>query len=159
MKLNPRIPLSDKFQSRIAAQAIVYHGFDMSKAVAELRPDIKYRSSFGQKLMAEPAVLNEIEVIMDRTENNAQKFLKLMWEWLEGPDASNPMDKAPTEKRLTAARILAKGYISEKKGGEKDAPSKPMVIEGLGEGVTALTGDPADSSKGVIEEKDPRKVV
>jgi hypothetical protein len=36
MRLNPSLPLSDSFQARLAAQAILRNQFDMKKAVAEL---------------------------------------------------------------------------------------------------------------------------
>ena len=54
----------------------------MKKAVAELRPDITQWRSFGQRLLAEPAVQHKLEMIMRRGDRNAQKFLKLMWDWL-----------------------------------------------------------------------------
>ncbi len=149
MKLNPSIPLTDKFQSRIAAQAIVYHGFNMKLAVAELRPDIRSWRAFGARMMEVQEVRNEIGVIMDRTENDGQKFLKKMWDWLNDESEG----KEQNERRQTAARILAKGYIREKD--PKDAPAhKPMVIEGLEEGVGNLTGEAP-----VVGEKDPRKVM
>jgi hypothetical protein len=37
MRLNPSLPLSDSFQARLAAQAILRNQFDMKEAVAELR--------------------------------------------------------------------------------------------------------------------------
>lgn len=156
MRLNPKLPLSHEFQARIAAQAIVSHGFNMKRAVAELRPDLKCYNIFGAKLLDEPAVRHEIEVIMNRTERNAQKFLKLMWDWLENEGVETEvangqkvklLSKSDVEMKQTAARILAKGYINEK-GAEKQ-PSKPMVIEGLGSDVTNLVGEAstADSKK------------
>jgi hypothetical protein len=146
MRLNPSLPLSDEFQSRIAAQAIVFHGFNMKLAVAELRPDIKGYRAFGSKLLSEPAVLQEIQIIMNRTERNSQRFLQKMWDWLEAADVVEGGDKkSVNELRCTAARILAKGYISEKK--QPDVPSKPMVIEGLGPGVENLVSEPVDSRK------------
>jgi hypothetical protein len=118
VKLNPKIDISDKFQSRIAAQALVYHGFDLKKAVAELRPDLKTYASFGARLLACEEVQKEISIIMNRTERNAQKFADLMWDWTEkellpGPDGE--ISRADIDLKLTGARILAKGYITDKK--------------------------------------------
>ncbi|SRR5882672_2959386 len=134
MRLNPKIPLSDKFQARLAAQALVRNGFNLQATVKELRPDIVNIKKFGQTIMKESAVQYEVEKIMNRTENDAKKFLKMMWGWAEKLDgvlnSETPVtaDKATVEAGLSAARILAKGYINEK------APAvelKPMIIEGL----------------------------
>lgn len=134
--------------ARIAAQSIVFCQFDPKRVVAELRPDIKCYRPFFAKLMDEMAVRREIEIIMSRTERDATKFLKLMWDWLEAePPSTQPgvtfIDKSLTERQLTAARILAKGYISEKKDAQQ--PAKPIVIEGLSEGMTNLVGPPLPS--------------
>jgi hypothetical protein len=136
MRLNPSLPLSDTFQARLAAQAILRNQFDMKKAVAELRPDIKQWRSFGQRLLAEPAVQHKLEIIMCRGDRNAQKFLKLMWDWLEAPP--DAQDKSVTERRLSAARILAKGYIREK--GPSETDYKPLVVDGMEEGLVNLVG-------------------
>ncbi len=136
MRLNPKLALSNAFMARIAAQSIVYRQFDPKRVVADLRPDIKCYRAFFAKLMDEPAIRHEIGVVMNRTENNAQKFLKLMWNWLEAaPDAD---DKSVTEQRLTAARILAKGYISDKQ--QPAAPARPFVVDGMDAGINNLTG-------------------
>jgi len=116
MRLNPSLPLSDSFQARLAAQAILRNNFDMKKAVAELRPDIKQWRAFGQRLLAEPAVRHKIEIIMRREDKNAQKFLDTLWGWQERLDVSMKSDgvvptRAEMEAGLTAARILAKGYL------------------------------------------------
>ena len=118
MRLNPSLPLSDAFQARLAAQAILRHSFNMKLAVAELRPDIKKWRTFGQKLLAEPAVQHKIEIIMRRGDRNAMKFLDILWEWLDHLDAAMKTDgavptRAEMEAGLTAARILAKGYLAE----------------------------------------------
>src|ERR1700675_3605449 len=112
MRLNPSLPVSDSFQARLAAQAILRHSFNMKLAVAELRPDIKQWRAFGQRLLAEPAVQHKLEIIMCRGDRNAQKFLKLMWDWLEAPpDAQN---KSVTEQRVSAAKVFAQAYMREK---------------------------------------------
>jgi hypothetical protein len=136
MRLNPSLPLSDPFQARLAAQAILRNQFYMKKAVAELRPDIKQWRSFGQKLLAEPAVQHKLEIIMCRGDRNAQKFLKQMWDWLEAPDAQ---DKSVTKQRLSAARILAKVYIRAKGPAEVETPT--MHVEGMEEGMVNLVGE------------------
>lgn len=145
MKLNPKIPISDKFQSRIAAQAIVYYQFNPKSVVAVLRPDLKCYRPFFAKLMDEPAVRDEIEAIMSRTERNATKFLKTLWDAIElyesyiNDPTKGPPPKHVTEVAQSAMRLLARGYVSEKS--PRDPAQKPMVIEGLGEGLANLTGE------------------
>jgi hypothetical protein len=146
MRLNPSLPLSDPFQARLAAQAILRNHFDMRKAVAELRPDIKQWRAFGQRLLAEQTVRHKIEIIMRREDKNAQKFLDTLWGWLERLDTSMKTDgvvptRAEMEAGLTAARILAKGYLAEMKS-EPSTSRSPMVIEGLdSQGIQNLTGE------------------
>lgn len=138
MRLNPKIPLSDSFQARIAAQCILRNQFDPKRVVSELRPDIKCYGPFFAKLMDEPAVRHELEVIMNRTERNSTKYVKMLWDWLE---AENPEGTKETEEnRRTAARLLGKAYI-DTKGRVAETVQKPMVIEGLEEGLANLTGD------------------
>src|SRR2546427_828916 len=159
MKLNPKIPLSDKYQSRIAALAIVSHGFDMKRVVRELRPDLKCYNHFGAKLLEEPMVRFQIEYIMNDSKNDAKKFLKglwnaidLYWSYLNDPE-KGPPPKHVTEVAQTAMRLLGRGYIREK-GGPTDTPAvKPMVIEGLGEGIQNLTGNAP------VTATDPKKVM
>ncbi len=125
MRLNPSLQLSDSFQARLAAQAILRNQFDMKKAVAELRPDITQWRSFGQRLLAEPAVQHKLEIIMRRGDRNAQKFLKLMWDWLTfdgqeieiadtngGVRKVKVITKGEHKQKMTAARVLAKGYLA-----------------------------------------------
>jgi hypothetical protein len=129
MRLNPSLPLSDSFQARLAAQAILRNLFDMKEAVAELRPDIKQWRSFGQRLLAEPAVQHKIEIILRRGDRNALrnalKFLKQMWDWLtfEGHEIEiadknggvrkvKVMTKGEHKQKMTAARVLAKVYLA-----------------------------------------------
>src|SRR5438045_736190 len=138
MRLNPKIPLSNGFQARIAAQEIVFRSFNMKEVVKALRPDLKQHNAFAVKLMDEPQVRLEIQKIMDRTENNATKFVKRMWEWMDAPPDETGMNKEVAENRRTAARILAKGYISEKK--VETAPAKPVFVDGMESGLANLTG-------------------
>jgi len=143
MQLNPKLPLHDRFQARLAAQAIVRNLFDPRRTVAELRPDLRTYSHFFAKLLDTPEVQHEVEKIMNRTERNAARFLDKMWDWLE---ADSVGDKDVAENKRTAARILAKGYISEK--ASKDAPTQPMRIEGLdGDALDKLTAAPVQREK------------
>lgn len=73
---------------------------------------------------------------MSKPERNPERFMELMWEWIEveGVDLS----KSQVEMKQTAARILAKGYISDRK---PDAPARPMHVDGLDEGMSSLTGE------------------
>lgn len=78
----------------------------------------------------------EMEKIMSRKDRDATKFVNLMWDWLEAPDEGDNA-KAANERRVSAARILAKGYINEKR---PDAPSRPLAVDGMSEGLDNLTG-------------------
>lgn len=155
MRLNPAIPISERFQARIAAQSICFHSFNMKEAVAELRPDIKGWRTFGAKLLAEPAVLHEVEKIMNRTDRNASKFIDMNWEILEkfhkAIVSNEPVPKELAEAGLNSNRILAKGYITEK-GPVREQTTK-FHVEGIGEGMAALVGDATpvpDKSKKVM---------
>lgn len=145
MRLNPSLPLSDSFQARLAAQAILRNQFEMKKAVAELRPDIKQWRSFGQRLLAEPAVQYKIEVIMNREDRNAQKFLASLWSAIELYESyttdptKGPPPKNVTEVAQTAMRLLARGYIRGK--GPSETDPKPYVVEGMEEGMVNLVGE------------------
>lgn len=147
MRLNPKIPISDGFQARIAAQSILSNQFDPKRTVAELRPDLKCYRPFFAKLMDEPAVQCEVQKIMDRTERSAREFLDTLWEWLERLDATMETDGAPPTRAeidagLTAARLLGKVYLPQLMRSEPAAFQSPLVIEGLGdELVKNLTGD------------------
>jgi hypothetical protein len=126
-------PITSRSEARLAAQAIVRNKFVATATCEELQIGVATYA----KLAADPLVQHEVEKILNRTERNASRFLDLMWDWMEA-DAGD--DKLAAERKVSAARILAKGYISE-----KSAPKelKPMVIEGL-EGANAianLTGD------------------
>jgi hypothetical protein len=145
MRLNPSLPLSDSFQARLAAQAILRHSFNMKLAVAELRPDIKQWRSFGAKLLAEPAVQYKIEVIMNREDRNVQKYVASLWSAIElyesyiHDPSKGPPPKNVTEVAQTAMRLLARAYIREK--GPADIEPKPMVVDGMEEGLVNLVGE------------------
>lgn len=121
-----------------------------------MRPELTKvaAGTYARRVMQDPMVQAEVEVIMNRTERNAKKFLDLMWDWLEhegdevevGPEKRKVkvLTKGAQEQKVTAARILAKGYISEK----PEAPEwKPMVIEGLGNAVGNLIGESVPQKK------------
>ena len=154
MRLNSSLPLSDSYQARLAAQAILRNQFDMKKAVAELRPDIKQWRSFGQRLLAEPAVQHKIEIIMRRGDRNAQKLIDTLWGWLNRLDVGMKTDgavptRAEMEAGLTAARLLAKGYVAEMKS-EQSSSRPPLLFEGLdSDALQNLTGETfaVDTSK------------
>src|ERR1700694_4412643 len=142
------MPLSDSFQARLAAQSILRNQFDMKKAVAELRPDIRQWRAFGAGLLDESAVQHKIEVIMNKEDRNAQKYLASLWKAVElyesyvDDPTKGPPPKHVVEVAQTAMRLLGRGYINETK--DDDAPFKPFIIEGLtAEGIANLTGAPA----------------
>lgn len=87
---------------------------------------------------------------VERQDGRIEKFLKKMWEWLDSEEPG----KEANERRQTAARILAKGYIREKGQKEDERDTAPMVIQGLGDGIQNLTGETP-----VEAETDPKKVV
>lgn len=155
MKKGPTLPITNRFEGRQIAQCIVRNKFNMSKVTMELYDlgDITYgtlgNGTLGHQLLREPAVMIELGVIMDRTQKSADTFLDKMWKWLN----DDTEGKEFNERRMTAARILAKGYIREKGPGDtKDV--KPLMIEGLSEGIGNLTGETP-----VTAEKDPKKVM
>ena len=130
MRIPGKLPLT-RPQYRAAAQEIITAGWNVRTAAKALGVSTR----FVNTLLDDPALKHEIEAIMNRTERNATKFLDIMWNWLE--DAT-PDDKAANERKVAAARILARGYISEK---AEKPESKPFVIEGLDGGLSNLTGE------------------
>lgn len=131
--MNPKLPIG--LQARLVAQAIVESGFNLSKAVRQLRPELKCGATYGAKLLDDPCVLREIDSIMNRTERNSTKYVKMLWDWLE---AENPDGlKDVEENRRTAARLLGKSYLDPRKA--TDAPLKPFHVDGQEEGIDALT--------------------
>jgi hypothetical protein len=149
VKLNPSLPLSDPYQARLAAQAILRNQFDMKRAVAELRPDIRQWRAFGARMLAEPIIQDKIEVIMTRQDRNAQKFVAMNWEVWEKLHAKLIANEKPErellEGGLNANRVLAKGYINEKK--PADAPLRPYYVEGQDEWLYNMTGLEIDKPK------------
>lgn len=153
MKFPFYFPITDRIFARKIAALFVKNECNMARAVEELAPGLANPYAVSVKLMTEPAVRYEIGVIMDRVERKegrAETFLKKMWEWLEAPPDGT---KETEENRRTAARIMAKGYIREKGQVEED-DKKPMIIQGLGDGIENLTGETP-----VAAETDPKKVV
>jgi biotin-(acetyl-CoA carboxylase) ligase len=147
--LDPNLPLTDPRTARMAAETIVCCGFNATRAARELRPDLKAHRAFAHRLMREPLVLKEIERIMEKPERNAQKFTELMWNWLEVEGTEQEigngqkvrlLSKSDVEMKQTAARILARGYISEKK--PLGPPERPMVNFDLGNEISNLTEVP-----------------
>jgi hypothetical protein len=145
------MPLWDPFQARLAAQAILRNQFDMKKAIAELRPDIREWRAFGARLLDEPAVQHKIEVIMNKEDRNAQKYLASLWKAIElyesyiDDPTKGPPPKHVVEVAQTAMRLLGRGYINETKA--DDAPFKPFIIEGITPELRlALTGEPAPAA-------------
>lgn len=85
--------------------------------------------------MDEPAVRHELEVIMNRTERNSTKYVKMLWDWLEAPVDER---KDTEENRRTAARLLGKAYLDPRK--PPDAPANPLHVDGMEDGLSNLTG-------------------
>lgn len=149
--LDPAVPLTDIRAARMAAEAIVLYGLNYERAARDLRPDLTTRGQqnyFALKLRKSRHVKRALEKLMSTPERNATKFLDIMWNWLEAPPSESPLDKTAHEQRLTAARVLARGYINEKAA---DKPTgAPMVLDIGNEGVAALTGEkvtPIDSKR------------
>lgn len=135
MRLSRDADLNERFPARLAAQALLRNGLDYVAAAKELRPDIKTHQKLIREMKESAQVTHELEKIMDRKDRTAQRYLDVIWDWLE----ASGDDKFTNERKCTAARILAKGYISEKDH-KKEAANNTFHIEGLGD-TSALTGD------------------
>lgn len=149
MPLSPKLPITDRNVARRAAQLTVTAGFDAAAVGAEMRPELGRAGAtqYARRVMADEMVQAEIGVIMSRTERNATKFLEHMWNWLEDEGTEVEMGngtkvkmlgKEGQERKVTAARILAKGYINEKSDPKEQ---KPFAIAGLEGGVGNLIGE------------------
>lgn len=142
MKFPFHLPITDRIVARRIAAEFVRQECSMDRAVRALAPGLAKTSNLGAKLMEDREVRYAIGVIMDRVEKKdgrGETFLKKMWEWLEAKNPNGAKDVE--ENRRTAARILAKGYIREKGSKEDEKDTAPMVIQGLGDGISNLTGE------------------
>ena len=123
----------------LAARALVKHSMNSTRAAKELRPHLTEQSArkTGSRMIHTPAVLIELDKIMSGqgvSERNCEKFRDRLWEWF----LSTEEGKEANERRLTAARLLARCYITEKL--EVSTPPAPR-IEGLDEqALRNLTG-------------------
>lgn len=84
-----------------------------------------------------PAVLSELEKLVSvqgLSERNGESFKDRLWEWL----LSTEEGKEANQRRLTAARILARVYITDRL---EESPPEPFQIEGIDEdAIQVLTG-------------------
>lgn len=120
--------------AKLAARALIKHGLNATQAAMELRPHLTTESArtVGSRMMKTPQVLEELEKQMSPRgldEKSKDRYVKILWEWLEGTDRP---------KAQTAARILGKGFI-----GERIEIEEPTVlrIEGFEEGIKELLSD------------------
>lgn len=140
---------SDPFLARQAAVALVRHAFDTTKAMAVVRPHYTTKScnTHGWKLLHEPAVVREIEKIMNKSERNADKFLGIQWGNVERfqkifDEMIAKGDEPPKwmiEVWSNSNRVLARGYVNDK--GETGKPGPTMTFGNIQESELAnLTG-------------------
>jgi hypothetical protein len=119
--------------AKLAARALIKHGLNATQAALELRGHLTAESArtVGNRMMKTPQVLAELEKQMSPRgldEKSKDRYVQLLWDWLEGTDKM---------KAQTAARILGKGFISERISVE--APEE-LRIEGWDEGIKMLLG-------------------
>jgi hypothetical protein len=119
----------------LAAQALIKHSMNATRAAKELRPHLTEQSArkTGSRMIHTPAVQAELEKLMDArglNERNADRFLEELWTWLLGEDNA---------LKQTAARILGRCYVTERM--EVSPPPAALRIEGMDEdAIRALTG-------------------
>lgn len=131
--------------ARVAAMTLVKHGMNATKAYQELHPEVSYESATvgGSRMVKEPAVRDELEKLMSAGERDAKEFIRIQWEFLEALRAgmkTGKIERETIEVGLNANRVLAKGYIGEKAGGDtKQVPT--MTFGNIDESELAnLTG-------------------
>jgi hypothetical protein len=135
-----KTPLGRRWSSppmaALAAQALIKHSMNATRAARELRPHLTEQSArkTGSRMIRTPAVQAELEKLTSTrglNEHNADRFLDELWSWLLGDD--NAM-------KLTAARILGRLYVTERM--EASPPHEPFRIEGIDEdAIRVLTGE------------------
>jgi len=119
----------------LAAQALIKHSMNATRAAKELRPHLTEQSArkTGSRMIHTPAVQAELEKLMDArglNERNADRFLEELWAWLLGEDNA---------LKQTAARILGRCYVTERM--EVSPPPAALRIEGMDEdAIRNLTG-------------------
>lgn len=141
-ELDPHIPLSDPRSARMCAEVFVLYGMNARRAARTLRPDLSPKSAdyFGQKMLKCKQFKREVKKLMSNPDQNAQKYIDRLWEWFTSDEDS----KLANERRCTAARLLGKSYITERK---VEAAPKTFSVDGLDAGLANLTGLKIQESK------------
>lgn len=126
--------------AKLAARALIKHSLNATQAVIELRPHLTAESArtVGSRMMKTPQVLAELEIQMSPRgldEKSKDRYVHILWDWIEGSDRT---------KAQTAARILGKGFISERIS--VDQPEE-LRIEGFEEGIKRMLGDGPDDEE------------
>lgn len=134
-ELDPNVPLSDPRSARMCAEVFVLYGMNARRAARTLRPDLSPKSAdyFAQKMFACKQFKREVRKLMNSPEHNAEKYLETLWSWFTSDEDS----KLANERKCTAARLLGKSYITERK---VDAAPKTFEVDGLDKGLNNLTG-------------------
>ena len=121
----------------LAAHALIKNSMNATRAAKELRPHLTEQSArkTGSRMIHTPAVQAELEKLTNAkglNEQNADRFFEELWNWLLGDDNA---------LKLTAARILARCYVTERM--EVSPPPTPLQIEGMDEdSIRVLTEEP-----------------
>jgi len=123
--------------AKLAARALVKHGFNATRAAKELRPHLTEQSArkTGSRMISTPAVLAEVERLMEDKglgERNSKEFIDRLWDWFLGEDKA---------LKQTAARILGRGYVQERL---EVSPPQVIFVEGLADIVGGITGEPIE---------------
>jgi len=119
----------------LAAHALIKNSMNATRAARELRPHLTEQSArkTGSRMIHTPAVQEELEKLTNTrglNEQNADRFMEELWNWLLGDDNA---------LKQTAARILGRCYM--KAGMDVGAPPTPLQIEGMDEdAIRVLTG-------------------
>lgn len=140
MSAERRMRYNHPAYSRIVARAILKHAFDYSAVVSELAPWVKsarIREELADRIEQSEVVRAALEKELesrDLGDGSKRAFVEKMWDWL-----TNGTEK----ERITAARVLGRGFI-----GEKVTTDKPeeLPIAGFDDGIRNMGLDKFDGA-------------
>ena len=134
----------------LVANAAITKGLDFEEAIRAIAPKETppaLIADVAERAEQHPKIREAIERGLKARgldEDSKDEFVRQMWSWLRSDDK---------ELMQTAARILGRGFISEKLTVEKPAA---LPIEGFAEGIARLTGESAKEAD-PEEESTPAK--
>lgn len=139
------------------AKVVLKNAMDMDSAVKEIAPDlspakVKEQSELLQNSPTVKAAIEENLTVKGLDSRSKDKYVQKMWDWLEGAESvvykedGVTVDEEKTEKKrksaqeyaLTAARILGKGFISEKVNNDKP---EELRLSNWDNGIKRMTGE------------------